>query len=436
MKKYFFIALFILSIFNFAFSQKITHKVLIDNLLGNDNYGFSLIYDDKGRIYIAGDGGDEKKVIFFVMRFDNQLNVDKSFGDDGKVFLDFSAKSINLSSFNSIVVDKDKIYVVGNIVNIKGDYDIFITRLNEDGSIDRNFGNYGKVILDNIGGGNWDDFVRSFSIKGGKLYLAGTTWKQGNTDGFVIRLDELGNIDESFGNKGIVLLDSIAGGKWDDQIWDLYVDYNRNLFVVGGSYNDRDDKGGTRNAFIMKLKQDGNVDKNFGNNGKVVFSSLSNYGSIAYTIFLDQKSNIYIGGDFWNGNREKSWYNAFIVKIKNDGSFDKSFGNQGIVLLEKIAGGLGDTLLRKIFVDKEGKVFALGSSYNGNNSDIYLLKLNDDGTIDKNFGKDGKIIINKISDYDEDVGLSFVFDKNDNIIITGWTGNDNQKYPFLIKIQK
>ncbi len=416
MKGYIFIVLFILSIFNFAFSQKIIHKVLIDNLIGNEGYGFSVLCDDKGRIYVAGNSDRQNKIIVFVIRLDNEMNIDKTFGDNGKVFIGFS----RINFFNSIAFDKEKIYVVGNIRNEENN-PIFITRLNEDGSIDKSFGNYGKVILDKVIVDKEEysyDLVKNFSVKDGVLYLAGTLLTKKNTLDFLIKLDQLGNIDESFGNKGIVLFDSFSNENYG--VSNLCVDSNKNLLVVGTTYDYRSGKDQKATAFIMELKQNGSIDRNFGNNGKVIFPSLSDTTSCF--IFINQDGNIYIGGNYWNENQK---YDAFIIKIRNDGSFDKNFGNQGMVLIT----GLD---LRKIFVNQEGKILVLAA--NQNNS--YLLKLNDDGTVDKNFGKNGKIIIDKISNYDQTVALDFVVDKNDNIFVTGWTGDDDQKYPFLIKIEK
>ncbi len=94
--------------------------------------------------------------------------------------------------------------VVGKVSNTFG------SSLGRD--IDGDGDNDSAVILSNIAGGV-SDFGYSIVIDGsGKIYVTGCSGKASNYDAYVIRLNEDGSMDSSFGSGGKVILNNIAGG--------------------------------------------------------------------------------------------------------------------------------------------------------------------------------------------------------------------------------
>ncbi len=48
-------------------------------------------------------------------------------------------------------------------------------------------------------------------------------------------------------------------------------------------------------------------------------------------------------------------------------------------------------------IDSTGKIYVTGWSYNGSNGDMYVIRLNSDGSIDNSFGVNGKVVVHNIA---------------------------------------
>jgi uncharacterized delta-60 repeat protein len=74
-----------------------------------------------------------------------------------------------------------------------------------------------------------------------------------------------------------------------------------------------------------------------------------------------------------------------------------------------------------VAVQPDGKIVVAGSSSNGANDDIALVRYNTDGTLDTTFNITGKVTTPIGSGFDE--GLSLVIQSNGKIIVAGYTFN-------------
>ena len=75
-----------------------------------------------------------------------------------------------------------------------------------------------------------------------------------------------------------------------------------------------------------------------------------------------------------------------LMRLNNDGSFDDDFGTDGV-----ITSYVGDSnaVAYDIIIQEDGKILISGYSWNTNNTDIAILRFNSDGTPDTEFGGDG-----------------------------------------------
>ena len=64
-----------------------------------------------------------------------------------------------------------------------------------------------------------------------------------------------------------------------------------------------------------------------------------------------------------------------LLRLNSDGSMDNTFGTNGKVVVNNIAGGNDDDYGRSIYVDSYGKVYVTGDSYNGSNWDMYVIEI-------------------------------------------------------------
>lgn len=225
---------------------------------------------------------------------------------------------------NSIAIDgSGRIYVTGSSRNVNGNDDAYVIRLNKDGSMDSSFGsNLGRdingdgntndygVILNNIAGGG-NDIGKSIAIDGsGKVYVTGDSYNGSNSDAYVIRLNEDGSMDGSFGSGGKVILSSIAGGNGVDYGSSVAIDGNGKVYVTGFSSN-----GSNDDAFVIRLNSDGSVDSGFGSGGKVVLHNITggNGRDICNSMVIDVNGKVYITG---YSDNISSNADAYVIKIE------------------------------------------------------------------------------------------------------------------------
>jgi uncharacterized delta-60 repeat protein len=81
--------------------------------------------------------------------------------------------------------------------------------------------------------------------------------------------------------------------------------------------------------------------------------------------------------------------NSVILRYNSDGTLDKTFDGDGKLLLAAKYAGTVQTLIQQ----PDGKILVFGSSYQSSNS-VQVFRLNIDGSIDDKFGTNGQLILN------------------------------------------
>lgn len=150
-----------------------------------------------------------------VARLNADGSLDNSFGTDGLV----DTQVTGLAA--SVTVQADgKILLAGGGEQEGSGFDFKIIRLNQDGSLDTSFGNAGVAVLDLTGD---RDMARDITVLAdGKILVAGQSTYFGNPDFSLIRLNPDGTLDTTFGAlEGV--LPRIDGGQGDDVLSGTYV---------------------------------------------------------------------------------------------------------------------------------------------------------------------------------------------------------------------
>ncbi len=433
--------------------------VILNNIAGGSryDYGYSIaIYS--GNVYVTGQSWNASgNFDAYVIRLNEDGSIDSSFGNslgrdinedgvnDNGVIIDNIAGE-NVDEGSSIKIDgSGKIYVVGTSSG-----DVFVMRLNSDGSMDSSFGSGGKVILSNIiqGGGGYETGYAIAIDRNGKIYITGYGHRYfvNNFDVYVIRLNEDGSIDRSFGNEGKVILSNIAvwnitGENSDDYSMSILIDRNGKVYVTGWSFNYYDTAG-----YVIRLNEDGSIDSSFGNslgrdinedgvndNGVVIDNIVGSSGGSGISIAIDGSGKVYVTGDSYNGSNS----DAYVIRLNEDGSMDGSFGSGGKVILSSIAGGNGVDYGSSVAIDGNGKVYVTGFSSNGSNDDAFVIRLNSDGSVDSGFGSGGKVVLHNITGGNgRDICNSMVIDVNGKVYITGYSDNiSSNADAYVIKIE-
>jgi uncharacterized delta-60 repeat protein len=249
---------------------------------------------------------------------------------DGSVDASFNTVELNSSVTSIVVQDDGKILVAGGFAI---NHQIYITRLNADGSPDAGF----------TPGTSANDGVYELATQAdGKILITGNfTSYNGIARNRVARLNSDGSLDTSFN----------PGAGPNSRISKIAVQLDGKL-IISGDFTTYDN---TPRKYIVRLNADGSLDSGF-NQGIG-----SNYFIDIFAIQADGK--ILIGGQF--SNYDGIPYNK-IARLNTDGSLDRTF----------YPGVAANSSVRDFAIQPNGRVAVVGgfSSYDGAATD-YITRI-------------------------------------------------------------
>jgi uncharacterized delta-60 repeat protein/CSLREA domain-containing protein len=194
---------------------------------------------------------------FLIVRYSADGRLDTSFGDGGRVITDFGRDE----TLNGLALQPDgKIIVVGT----SGD-DIALARYNANGSLDGSFDGDGKLVLD-LGAGR-SDYGRDLALQSdGKIIVVGHSFA-GTTqrDLVVLRLNNNGSLDNTFGVGGVALL-NFANRTVRGEGVTLQAN---GKIVVAGIYQDDSTPELDNDFLVVRVNTNGTLDSSFGSGGLV-----------------------------------------------------------------------------------------------------------------------------------------------------------------------
>lgn len=304
-------------------------------------------------------------------------STDQNFGNSGVIEAEYILGPMYLgSSINSVEVLSSGKIIISGISSISPDGSTngvihpFVARLTEDGLLDTSFGPTGTGLT----------FVNQFSIylardmhiadDGSILWL---TKESNNT--VVVKLTSSGLLDASFGNGGVQIID-IGTNSSSFVSMDIRTD---NKLVLGGYIiNSAQDS-----SVVITLNSDGSlysqvsesiIDIPMGDSRIFSIKSVSNNQVlIAGTLICDTTS-------FNNPARL-----GFIGLLNENGTYDPSFANTGIMTFNLAAqGNFNWTFLENLVVLTNGDILCTGgrtTQVNNVKEQLLLMSLNSDGTI-------------------------------------------------------
>jgi uncharacterized delta-60 repeat protein len=436
------------------------------------NEGNSIYVDSEGKIYVTGyirnSKGNKDMVIW---KYTSSGTLDDTFNridnlSKGIVVHNNAAGGNGDDEGKSIYVDNvGNIYVTGYSINSSGNKDMVIWKYTSSGTLDDTFNRIdnlskGIVVENNAAGGNGDDCGNSIYVdSNGKIYVAGSSigerykvayWEGGRPHlvrdytphargpyrVVIWRYNSDGTLDRTFGRfpplgmilDGSYIVDNVANS--------IYVDSNGKVYVTGyggkhKSFNSDPDLGSNgRNddMIILRYNSDGIPDilgtypERIYYHGVIHHNAAGGNGpDVGKSIYVDKYGKIYVTGYSWNGRD----YDMVIWKYNNDGTLDSSFGNGGIVVHHNAAGGNSHDQGNSIYVDKYGKIYVTGYSWNGRDHDMVTWRYNSDGTLDDRFGNGGIVVHHNVAGGNgNDVGNSIYVDSEGKVYVTGcsWNG--------------
>ncbi|PWH87129.1 delta-60 repeat domain-containing protein [Brumimicrobium oceani] len=177
-----------------------------------------------------------------------------------------------------------------------------------------------------------------------------------------------GVLDPTFGQNGFVT--TVINGTYNFS--NATIVQNDGKILVCG----RAGEPSTYKATVARYNTDGSLDNSFANNGTLVIP-IGNAKSFATDIALQNDGKIVMSAYTWND--VKGEFAA--IRINSDGSFDSTFGNQGVQLISNS----GSAVTQSLRIQDNGKILLAGYY----DDEFAVLRLETDGTIDNSFGVSG-----------------------------------------------
>ena len=338
---------------------------------------------------------------------------DRTFSNDGRATANFGEGP------TAVAIQPDgKIVVVGNILPAVGPRDFALARFNPNGTLDSTFGKNGTLTT-NFGKGNgigssgatsYDD-ARAVAIQpGGKIVVAGFS-NVGNKDFFdfdfaIARYNSNGTLDRTFGGNGKVTTDFSNGS--EDRAFAIAIQKDGKILVAGSSPN----SPGVNDFALARYNPDGTLDKTFGGNGKVI-TDFSNGFEEAIAIAIQPDGKIVAAGSSTATRRS---FDFALARYNPDGTLDKTFGSNGRVITY-FKNDSGDEAF-DMALQPDGKIVVVGLfTPDGITFDFAVARYNTNGTLDKTFSGDGKVITDFTNSNDTARGVAIQPD--DKIVVVG-----------------
>lgn len=250
----------------------------------------------------------------------------------------------------------------------------------------RQAGNYAVKVSE----GAQDAGVSVVSQVDGKILLVSTVMFAFNySRGIVLRLNQDGSLDETFAGKGFLLVEEKKISHYWNYASGVAVQEDGKVLVCGDFA--RESEGEWPDAYVIRYDQNGNVDKDYGDNkdGVVTIVDKDQWLDLG-SMTLRPDGGIIATGSAEADRKRK----GLIVVLNPSGSFNIVFNN-GRPLISEFPEH-GASWRRSAFQkDQQGNVIAIivagqaGSGSLGDKSALIAARYRLDGTLDPAFGEGG-----------------------------------------------
>lgn len=372
---------------------------VIDN--GNGTFTVMPFSDHYGEVSLSygvvdGNGGVVNGLQSFSLE---AANDSPSFGiGDGKAFL-------GRGDGNSLALLEDGKILLGG-TDTESVYQFSFTRFNSDGSLDNSFFDHGKLVVD-LGAGSAKG--QDIAVQAdGTVFLAGSsTLSPFSADGLDFAVLRVG-YDGTVG--AVIQPVNTAGLYAADEGSSVALQADGKILVAGTIQKSLFDS----DFGVIRLNVDGSLDTTFGQGGKVIQGLAEiGLGDYANDMAVQADGKIVVVG---SATKPDEQYDFGVMRLNIDGSLDSSFGHGGKLLIDVGGINLNDHAY-SIVIQPDSKLLIAGTSWDGNNGNFSLVRLNADGNLDHSFGSDGKLLVDVGEDYD--MGKCIALQADGKILMAG-----------------
>ncbi|MCE6977577.1 hypothetical protein EI534_09275 [Pseudomonas frederiksbergensis] len=202
-----------------------------------------------------------------------------------------------------------------------------VVRLNTDGSLDKTFNGKGFVLVELPGIDQRWNYASGVAVQhDGKVLVCGDfsrATSDERPDAYVIRYDQNGNVDDSYGDNKNGVVTITDSNRWLD-LGSMTLKPDGGVVAVGTAEGDS-----LREGLVVSLNPSGSFNLVF-NNGKPLFSNFTEHGVSWRRCLLQADGKLVVsgqgGGAFLDENSS-----ATTARYTSDGSLDVTFAGKGWV---------------------------------------------------------------------------------------------------------
>ena len=304
---------------------------------------------------------------------------DLSFADQGH--LHFGTDTITTPT-QALVLPGDSMIVVGQTGPVSAtqlDRDVYLVKMDKDGSIDPAFGQNGELRFDFAG---LDYCTASDLIEdsaNGSFIVLGSGRNDTNTTktwGCLQRVSRTGQVIPLSSTKNDLRFEFFGLAEYPNVILQ---DQAGRYLIAGSSF---DPNGNHSQPVVMRLTADFEIDSTFGSTGKLLFdlgvmqplrtNAVHFTGGFIRDMILLPDTGVAISGAVSNG----SYFEGFAAKVDQQGAIDPSFGPPSGYISFDLFNGY-DTKITSLVSLPDGTMAFAGSTGGGNpDHDLLVGRMN------------------------------------------------------------
>lgn len=353
-----------------------------------------------GKLVVAGSAGTGTNYDLFVARYNEDGTLDMDFALNGVFTLDLSTND----RCYALAIHSDGRIVAGGTTGTSN-VDMLIVQLTSDGELDNGFSSDGILTIDDHAS---LDAINALAIQDNDLLIAGRAFTNNKNAFYLSRLHADGSLDAAFGSAGVTthLIDD-----GNCEISAMEVLSEGRILCAGSSFTSDADK---YDFAVARYTVDGLLDESFNEDGKASFV-LSSENDRCYALALASNGDIVLGGVQGEATSASKFT---VLRATENGDLDPSFGAGGIAHLFT---GVLPTRCEELAETTEGHIYAAGTSaFDNSGRRGFLCRMTSDGTPDPNFGTAGMIEYGEVGQYRETPAM--VLQPDGKVVVAGITG--------------
>lgn len=354
-----------------------------------------------------------------VLRLNTNGVPDVNFGTNGVFAYPGSGETYGYA----IALTPDNKIIVGGIYfNVETDYtaDLLLIRLDQSGNLDPTFGTNGAIVVPLS---PFDDYLQALAVQpDGKIVVSGTL---GETAGFelrnapcIVRFLENGQLDTAFGTNGVVKFTPEA---IDNELTSCMVQPDGKI-VASGHFEAEFVGYSNFDILVVRVDENGIPDATFGVDGRVV-TPVNGGVDDAFGMDIDNQGNIYVSG--FTTLPVTLELDMVLLKYLSNGQLDPDFGIAGLVTFNAQPYDVANDLV----IQPDGKILLAGSIGGAflDPKSFALWRYLPNGSPDLTFGSTGHITTDVFAGSMHEFN-TVTLQNNGNIVAGGkgfnGTGND------------